>query len=367
MKNHKKKIIGIGCIIIGACLFFLSSGKFIPPSSNFSSPLGRIPSRSTPSNIFQGEPSVRLASLFDYFSPADIKDSLKDEFVLLATGDVIPARSVNSISAGKNDFTYPYAKTADFLKRADITFINLETPLFSECIPTIEGMKFCANTGAVEGLVYAGVDVASLANNHAGNYGADEVVRTKELLEKNKILVTGTGEPAMITIRGKTFGFLGFNDIGNEEKGIAWANIPTIEVQVRSLKKRVDFVIVTFHWGIEYTTIPSDRQKELAHIAIDSGADLIIGNHPHWVQGVELYREKMITYAHGNFIFDQMWSRETREGVIGRYTFGKSGLKKAEFYPIIIENYSQPRFATQKEANKILERMKTSSDSLAIK
>ena len=103
----------------------------------------------------------------------------------------------------------------------------------------------------------------------------------------------------------------------------------------------------------------------MAHTAIDAGADLIIGNHPHWVQGVEEYKGKYITYAHGNYVFDQMWSQETREGVLGKYTFNNKQLINIEFIPIIIENYSQPRFATETEANNILQRMKESSSEIS--
>jgi poly-gamma-glutamate capsule biosynthesis protein CapA/YwtB (metallophosphatase superfamily) len=133
---------------------------------------------------------------------------------------------------------------------------------------------------------------------------------------------------------------------------------------IRELKKKVDFVIVSFHWGIEYTSTPSAEQIQIAHQAIDGGADLIIGNHPHWPQGVEIYKGKLITYAHGNFIFDQMWSWETREGVVGKYTFDNNGLVKVEFIPIIIENYAQPRFATETEAKNILAKMKSSTEAI---
>jgi poly-gamma-glutamate capsule biosynthesis protein CapA/YwtB (metallophosphatase superfamily) len=100
-------------------------------------------------------------------------------------------------------------------------------------------------------------------------------------------------------------------------------------------------------------------------VAIDAGADLIIGNHPHWVQGVEFYKGKCITYAHGNFIFDQMWSQETREGVLGKYVFNADGLVDVQFYPIIIDDYAQARFADAVEADMILQRMKASSVEIA--
>lgn len=307
-------------------------------------------------------------NLFRYKDPLEATKagSLKqDEYSIIVTGDVIPARSVNSVMTRRNNFKYSFGKTADFLKVSDLVFINLETPLIPGCKLTDKGMKFCGSEKAVEGLIFAGVDVVSLANNHAGNYGTSGLEKTKNLLEKNRIQVTGLGKPAIIQVKDKKFGFLGYNDVEKQESlNMSLASEEHIATEVGELKKRSDFTVVLFHWGIEYTSSPSARQKELAHLSIDSGADLVVGNHPHWVQGVEVYKGKFIAYAHGNFIFDQMWSQETREGVIGKYVFDKDGLKTVSFYPVIIENYSQPRFAKVKEGVKILNRMKEASISV---
>lgn len=300
-------------------------------------------------------------AVFSYKSPESFK-SENNSYVILVTGDVILARSVNATMIRKNNFLYPFEKTAEFLRSGDVLFINLETPLFSGCPVTDAGMIFCGSDRAIEGLKYAGIKVVSLANNHSGNYGKEGIDKTVELLEKNGISVTGLRKPAIIQLRDKKFGFLGYDDVEKKENlGISLADPINIASAVTDLKKQADFVIVIFHWGVEYTDVPNDRQKELAHSAVDAGADLIVGNHPHWVQGIEVYKNKLVTYAHGNFIFDQMWSQETREGVIGKYVFDKTGLTNVSFYPVVIENYSQPRFADEQEAEKILGRMKEES------
>lgn len=112
---------------------------------------------------------------------------------------------------------------------------------------------------------------------------------------------------------------------------------------------------------MEYTDQPTQRQKELAHLAIDTGADLVIGNHPHWIQPVEIYKNKLIVYAHGNFVFDQMWSAKTREGIIGRYTFYGDRLIDAEFLPVQINDFGQPRFLTGETKSVLLEVLKQQS------
>lgn len=275
--------------------------------------------------------------------------------VLIATGDIIPARSVNYQTVTKNNYLWPFEKTADFLKSADITFINLESPLIKDCPLTNEGMIFCGDQKNIQGLTFAGIDIANLANNHSGNYGQEGIEETIKLLNSNNILVTGVSGVAIKEIKGIKFAFLGFDDINTP------LDKDQVSQEIKKAKSISDVVIVTFHWGVEYVSQPSSRQKELAHLAIDSGADLIIGNHPHWIQPVEIYKDKIITYAHGNFIFDQEWSQKTKEGVVGKYTFIENKMIDVEFFPIQINDFSQPSFLEGEQKAKILEEMKNES------
>lgn len=286
--------------------------------------------------------------------------------MLTVTGDVIPARSVNATATQRGDFLYPYRAAVDHLRQGDLLFVNLEAPLLARCPVTREGMTFCGDARNVEGLVYVGTSVAGLANNHLTNYGMAGAQETINLLERHGIAPAGLGHIALKQVRGLTFAFLAFNGIG--------APVDRAELvrQILEVRPKADVVVVQFHWGKEYVHIPQpapgiapDHPRELARFTIDAGADLIIGNHPHWVQGVELYRNGFVAYAHGNFIFDQMWSRETREGVVGRYTFLSRQLVAVEYRPVLIENYAQPRFLEGEEARQVLERMETSSRIMA--
>jgi len=103
--------------------------------------------------------------------------------------------------------------------------------------------------------------------------------------------------------------------------------------------------------------------KEL--VAADKTADLVIGNHPHWAQGVELYKGKFIAYAHGNFVFDQMWSLQTREGVVGTYTFYGKKLIAVRYRPVLIENYAQPHFLPAAQEAPVLKQMYDASLQIA--
>lgn len=273
---------------------------------------------------------------------------------ILVTGDIIPARSVNSQVLRRNDFTWPYLFTKDIIQNADITFADLETPLIKNCPVTNEGMIFCGDHRNIEGLVYAGVDVVTMGNNHAGNWGEDGVAETLSHLKNAGIKATGTTQNNLIIIEknGIKFAFLGFNDISSPQPGVVAATEENITSDIQKAREVSDYVIVQFHWGAEYRDTPDSRQIELGRFAVDHGADLVIGNHPHWVQPVEIYKDKVITYAHGNYVFDQMWSLETREGVLGKYIFYKDKLVDIEFTPIQIDDYGQAKVvenSSQKE------------------
>lgn len=283
---------------------------------------------------------------------------------MIATGDVIPARSVNYKMVNGKGFRWPFEKTADVLSGADLTVINLETPLLASCPTTIEGMLFCGDARAVEGLTYAGVDIATLGNNHVGNHYIEGVEETKSILMSVGITPVSEG----ITykdIKGMRFAFLAYNDIGTPEEGVPWADENKIQTDIRDARLHADIVIVAYHWGEEYVTMPGDRQVTLAHLSIDAGADVVLGNHPHWIQPIELYKEKFIIYAHGNFVFDQEWSPETKLGVIGRYVFYEKKLVDVEYIPLRIVDYGQPYFLEGTEKQQVLNGFREASMRLA--
>lgn len=281
---------------------------------------------------------------------------------VIATGDVLLARAVNLRTIRYNNFRWPFEKTADVLRTADVTLINLETPLVKNCPVTAEGMVFCGDQRNVKGLVSSGVDIVNIANNHMGNWGQEGVEETVAALSESGLIPVGHENPVYLTKgnegnrgnkRVMKFAFLGYNDVGRQT-GIRHVDDETFEDDIRLAKQNVAIIVVSFHWGVEYTHEPTARQRETAHRAIDAGADLVIGNHPHWIQPPEIYKGKLIVYSHGNFVFDQMWSQKTREGIVGRYTFYDEKLIDAEFLPIIIEDFGQPRWAEGVESEMII-------------
>jgi len=323
----------------------------------------------TPTPLFTGPEDVPTITLDDIFgSTADrgLKLDPAKLRTLIATGDVIPARNVNNqIIAHGNDFFYPLSATADILRQADLTVINLEAPLVEGCPPTEEGFTFCGQPGFAGALREAGVDVATLENNHIDNFGPEGVASTEALLTANGIDCADRYTLAVRDVRGLRFGFLAFNGVGGS------FDRELVRRRIEEAAGQVDVLVVALHWGKEYVAIPQadpgiadDDPVEIAHLAVDAGADLVLGNHPHWVQGVEVYAGKLIAYAHGNFILDQMWSYETTIGVIGRYTFYDGELVDVQFVPVRIEDYARPVPLEGEEAQAALDGMHQASLSL---
>jgi len=286
---------------------------------------------------------------------------------IVATGDVMPGRYTDvTIRNRGDDFLYPIEATKDLLAAADIAVINLEAPIVEGCPYHDSGFVFCGRPEFLDALVAAGIDVVGLENNHIGNYGPTGQTETREFLDAYGLGWADRRTPVIIDVGGVTFGFIAFNGVGEHIDRAEMAR------QIGLLAEEVDVAVAAFHWGAEYVSIPRvaggiapDDPVEIAHAAVDAGADLVIGHHPHWVQAVEFYDGVFIAYSHGNFIFDQMWSYETRVGVVGEYTFYDDELIGVEFIPVIIEDFAQPVVMTGDEAQAVLDGIRTASEELA--
>lgn len=308
-------------------------------------------------------PTIKPLTLETVFSRdhkwvTDLPDYKKR--VLIATGDVLLGRNINATTIKLNNFNWPFEKVADVLKSADITYINLESPIVNGCKVSLGTMVFCGDPRNVAGLVFAGVDVANIANNHRSNYGQKGIDDTIVYLNNSGILTAGDQGSVYKEVRGLKFAFIGYDEVFNS-KALSPESKEKITRDIAEAKANADIAIVQFHWGNEYTTEITEIQKGLAHFAIDSGADLVIGNHPHWIQPVEIYKDKFIAYSHGNFVFDQEWSQKTKEGVVGKYTFYDKKLVDVEFLPVEIVNYGQPYFLEGEHKETILKEMQLGS------
>lgn len=256
---------------------------------------------------------------------------------IILGGDVMLGRSVE-LASRRKDFNYPFLEIAEYTKQADIVFVNLENPIVEDCPARNNGLVFCANPEMLRGLKHADINVVNLANNHISNYGASGIDSTRKFLAANNIGYTGIGELYIKLVNGVKFGFLGFN---RAESRVPLSDEEIMKVSDSAMK--VDVLIVAMHWGNEYHDRANDYQRETARILVENGVDIVVGHHPHWVQDWEELEGKLVFYSLGNFVFDQMWSEKTRQGVLVDLTFEGSDVVSQEFKNIYIEKIGQPK------------------------
>jgi len=256
---------------------------------------------------------------------------------IIITGDVMLGRTVMTKSLDSGDPTYPFKKVASKLAEADFVFVNLENPIIENCPRTSTGLKFCADPKLTSGLKLAGVDVVTLANNHAGDYGKGGIEKTVEFLKEAGIEAVGLGNLVIKEKKGIKFGFLGFDFVSKSPKDEDFKLVSDSD-------KKVEVLIVGVHWGEEYKDKANKFQREWAKMLVEKGADVVIGHHPHWVQDSEPIEGKPVYYSLGNFVFDQMWSEKTREGLVIKLTFRDGRLISEEKLPVYMSSWAQPEF-----------------------
>jgi poly-gamma-glutamate synthesis protein (capsule biosynthesis protein) len=261
---------------------------------------------------------------------------------MIATGDVMLGRMVRTESEGRGSYQWPFLETRDLLAGADVTLINLENPITEPCPVSTVGLIFCAPEGSVEGLVYAGVDVANLANNHVLDKGEAGYESTLGALVEAGIWPSDANHVAIIDRQGVRFGFIGFNRI-RQYPDTPMLTVEEIMARIEAADAAVDVLVASFHWGYEFRTWVSNPQRSLAYQAIEHGADLIVGTHPHVVQAIETYQGKLIFYSLGNFVFDDMSVTSTRQGLVAVLHFRDATVVGYETVPITIYDYGQPR------------------------
>ena len=300
---------------------------------------------------------------------------------IAVAGDIMLGRGVNNKMLAYGDYLYPYRKIRDELHAADLRVANLECTI-TDLVPVPNDpftFTFVSAKRAVEGLVYAGMSLVTVANNHADGPGIPAFLDMIGTLRQHNIATVGGGATlaearshATLTAQGLRVALLGYDSILPQGPyatasagGIAPIDLATLPADIAAARTQADLVIPYFHWGIEYTKDPTVEQQQAAHAAIDAGADMVLGVHPHWIQGIENYKGRLIIYSLGNFIFDQDWSRPTMEGMLLHLYWRGSTLAGIRFVPVVDEDRSQPRPMSAAEAVGAFERMWSGTDMLA--
>ena len=280
------------------------------------------------------------------------------EISITAVGDVMLGSWVTPVLAQRGA-VYPFEASLPYLQSADFTIANLEAPFTREGEPFEKKFNFKVPPEYARGLKDAGIDVVTLANNHILDYGAIGLVSTMATLDTFGIKYSGAGrnwreahQPTVVEIRGKRIAFFGYSTTfptefyaHGDSAGTAYPEAEAMQSALREWDERADFVVASFHWSAEKLEIPKAYQIELAHLAIDSGADLVLGHHPHVLQGIEKYRSRLIAYSLGNFAFGS-YSSYAVDSIILKVYLNQDGLFYARCIPINVNN-SEVEFQPQ--------------------
>jgi poly-gamma-glutamate synthesis protein (capsule biosynthesis protein) len=302
---------------------------------------------------------------------------------MTVVGDVMLGRAVGDVLAAADDPSAALRPLGRRLRSADITVGNLESTLSANGEPMQPGDdSFAAAPNVREGLHLAGFDVLSLGNNHAGDYGPVAMKETFERLAEFSVVGAGRNlrqarRPVIIERDGVRVGFYATDSIGEtpgataRTPGTNRLDMPPrtgpldrvalgrVAGDVRALDARVDTVVVLPHWGDQYTHVPEPIQHHVARVFARSGADLVLGGHPHWVQGWESVRGvdgawTTVVHSLGNFIFDMDFMEETQQGLFVEVVLWDGEVMAVEPVPYVIGSDYAPRRVGGEQGSAIL-------------
>ena len=257
-------------------------------------------------------------------TPPENPDVLSRTIKISAVGDCTLATDVNyggngsfvnEVSNQNNDYTYFLRNVKNIFENDDLTIVNFEGTLSENGTRADKQFAFRGKPEFVNILTSSSVECANLANNHTKDYGLAAFEDTKQILKENNIIAFEGVDTSVLEVNGIKVGLIGINVLNDTHRSL-------FDEAMENVKSKMpDLIIVSFHWGIERDTSPSDIQIEYAYKAIDNGADLVIGHHPHVLQGIEKYKGKYILYSLGNFCFGGNKNSSDKDTMIFQQTF----------------------------------------------
>lgn len=278
-----------------------------------------------------------------------------NSITLAAVGDIMLARSIGrALQRDPNDS--PFAGVLDALRVADVTIGNLECALGTAGTRARKSFTFLAPPEAAASVADAGFDLVTLANNHSLDYGAEALASTLQLLDGVGVRHAGAGmnraqahQPAVLDVKGIRLAFVGCVNTGAEgsyrretweatdnRAGVAWGVPEDVQADVSAAKSQANLVIVMMHAGVEGRRQVNAIQHGIAQAAIDAGAALVIGSHPHVLQPIERYGNGVIAWSLGNFVFDGFRGAANRTGIL-QVTLSREGVREVVLVPAVIQ------------------------------
>jgi poly-gamma-glutamate synthesis protein (capsule biosynthesis protein) len=316
--------------------------------------------------IYIGFKEKKISSLVSTFKTVN--------WNMFAAGDMMLSRTVGVKMRNTGDWSYPFNILKNNISKFDVSFANLESPFNEQGQIYDEGMTFAADPKAIKGLTESGFDIISLANNHFGNMQNAGMTYTMDFLNKNQIKYTGAGkttadscEAKYVNVKGLKIAFLAVDGVDStpvsyradsQYPGLcSWLETTRIGTAIKNAKSKADFIVMSMHAGTEYKPIHRSDQEEFAHKVINNGVNLVIGTHPHVVQDIETYKNGLIFYSLGNFVFDQTWSQETQQGLTIELSFTNGQITKYQIKPVLINSDYQPNYASEMLSKEIMTRI----------
>jgi poly-gamma-glutamate capsule biosynthesis protein CapA/YwtB (metallophosphatase superfamily) len=322
--------------------------------------VAKIPGRQKKRNSGPGR-SLRFGLLIVALFSTGIGWADAPEFKIGFVGDILPDRGVKSVIQ-RNGLAGLFKNTSELFKDTDLVCANLEAAVTQGNQPLMKTFHFNSPLNIGEYLAQNKITLVTLANNHSIDFGKAGLSDTVSNLKRYQVEAFGYGPnawtalaPKIIDIRGTRIAFIGAVcfplegyvylpdafDVGRWDASL-------VKLQIQAARQQADIVVICLHWGIEFSHYPTSSQMEIAHFCIDQGADLVIGHHPHVMQGMELYQHKPIFYSLGNFIFDQHYG-PTTQSIFANITISEKRIRRIELLPVLIHDFV-PGMADQETA-----------------
>ena len=383
LSSHLFRTLILVFVITIACQSTIATPTILPSSTPFQLPsISKVP---PPALSSQLPPS--LASATPAITVEVTKTSTPSSpplITLLFTGQIVPGRCVQTGEEARGNADDIYENMLDLISGADYAIGTLNGTLSNSSPKTgcIRTFILVGNPEHADAMRRAGFDAMSVATNHIkncvlSNCGERTFWDTIENLKRVGIAPVGAGrnlaeamQPVVFTVQGVRFAVISLGEIepmafaSQEKPGIAVLNEDNLRAAIAAAGQVGDVVIVMPHWGPEYSATPNWNQRKYAKIAVEAGADLVVGNHPHTVQAIQMINEVPVFYGLGNFVFDQSWSVEVSGSVILQVTFEGTHYKGYTLTPVISQMDGKVLRANKEQAAQILASIEKASQEL---
>jgi hypothetical protein len=295
--------------------------------------------------------------------------------VLIMTGVTALTRATAAKMEAYNDYAYPAHKIASVLAAADITHVSNEIPFVAGCPvnPDPDNLIFCSKPEYVATLKEIGTDIVGLTGNHMNDYGHEAMLASLDYYREQGIRTYAAGrnaaeavKPLLVEDHGNRLAFLGANQFGpssnwagEDTPGSARYDFATMAEQIKAARQDegADLVLVELQWEESYEALPLPSQLEAFSALSDAGADIVTGVQSHVPQALAFRHGRLILYGLGNLFFDQMFALQTRQGLIARHVIHRGRHLSTDLLLTVIEDFAQPRWATEPERQEVLTRV----------